>query len=188
MRGLEPLFGLMICGLILIRTMVDRRCLGPLDVGLPFNADAFPDAIGDGSNWKGFPLLLLVLEASVEACESCCERRAFPAISLNATERTLCAGDPFSDTVMRDCRRGVLLLWYGVPTGTSEMRLRRTASAVLTLGIESTSASLVIVRALSGLWPSDCILSTLLLIDPRRLCMYKLCSGLDCGRLFTFGR
>ena len=39
-------------------------------LGLPFKLDALPTDMGDGSHWKGFPLLLLVEEAWVEACES----------------------------------------------------------------------------------------------------------------------
>jgi hypothetical protein len=42
-------------------------------VGLPFMEDGFPVCIGDGSHWKGLPLLLLVEETRVDVGECCQE-------------------------------------------------------------------------------------------------------------------
>jgi hypothetical protein len=67
--------GLINLGLRLSRTVSDRLwplslAMVPLAVGLFLSDDGFPDAMGDGSNWKGLPLLLLVEDALVDACDN----------------------------------------------------------------------------------------------------------------------
>jgi hypothetical protein len=91
--------------------------------------------------------------------------------------------------MIRDFRRGVTILRFGLLLGTIEMRLNLTASAVLTLGIDNPSASLFKVKLLVGRVSSfDRTLSVLLLMDPLRLCRWRMCSGDDCGLLSIFGR